>query len=97
MYCLHTAQKMIFSIKDFFSKYDHIRSFPADFVTFTEEILNGKNHFLCSDSPWDWHQTGTKFGIKHVIYQKLANLYRKGISSLTSFKVSSLSCKRVFY
>ena len=22
--------------------------FPADLVTFTEEILNGKPHFLCS-------------------------------------------------
>ena len=22
---------------------------PADLVTFTEEILNGKFHFLCSD------------------------------------------------
>ena len=36
-----TAQKMKFSIKDFFNK------FPADLVTFTEEILNGKLHFLC--------------------------------------------------
>ena len=31
-----TAQKMKFSIEDFFSK------FPADLVTLTEEILNGK-------------------------------------------------------
>ena len=31
---------MKFSIKDFFSKCDQI--------TFTEEILNGKLHFLCS-------------------------------------------------
>ena len=23
--------------------------FPADLVTFTEEILNGKLHFLCSE------------------------------------------------
>ena len=37
---LHTAQKMKFSIKDFFSKCDQIQ------VTFTEEILNGKLH-LC--------------------------------------------------
>ena len=36
-----TAQKMKFSTKDFFSKCDH---------TFTEEILNGKLHFLCSVS-----------------------------------------------
>ena len=24
------------------------KNFPADLVTFTEEILNGKLHFLCS-------------------------------------------------
>ena len=40
----YTAQKMEFSIKDFFSKC----GFPADLVTFTEVILNGKLHFLCS-------------------------------------------------
>ena len=39
----YTAQKMKFSIKDFFSKCDQIPDF-----TFTEEILNGKLHFLCS-------------------------------------------------
>ena len=44
----NTAQKMKFSIKDFFSKCDQIRSFLADLVTFTEEIPNGKLHFLCS-------------------------------------------------
>ena len=32
------------SIKDFFNK------FPADLVTFTGEILNGKVHFLCSEN-----------------------------------------------
>ena len=42
-----TTQKMKFSIKDFFSKRDQIRS-SADLVTFTEEILNGKRRFLCS-------------------------------------------------
>ena len=35
-----TAQKMKFSIKDFFTFTD---------FTFTEEIRNGKLHFLCSD------------------------------------------------
>ena len=39
-----TAQKMKFSIKDFFSKCDQIQ-FPADLVTFVEKILNGKLHF----------------------------------------------------
>ena len=40
---------MKFSIKDFFSKCDQIRS-TADLVTFTGEILNGKLHVLCSDT-----------------------------------------------
>ena len=39
------AQKMKFSIKDLFSKCDHI---PVNLVTFTEEILNGTLHFLRS-------------------------------------------------
>ena len=39
---------MKFSIKDFFSKCDPSPQFPADLVTFTEDILNGKLHFLCS-------------------------------------------------
>ena len=43
---------MKFSIKDFFSKCDQIRSFLflADLGTFTEEILNRKLHFLYSAS-----------------------------------------------
>ena len=48
---LHTAQKMKFSITDFFSKCDQIHpQFSTDLVTFTEEICNGKLHFLCSDN-----------------------------------------------
>ena len=39
---------MKFSVRDLFSKCDQIRS--ADLVTFTEETLNGKLHFLCSVS-----------------------------------------------
>ena len=38
-----TAQKMKFSIKDFFSKCDQIRRFLIDWKN-----LNGKLHFLCS-------------------------------------------------
>ena len=44
----HTAQNMKFSIKDFFSKCVQIPQETADLVAFTEEILNGKLHFLCS-------------------------------------------------
>ena len=41
---------MKFSIKDFFSKCVQIRKKlrTVDLVTFTEEFLNGKFHFLCS-------------------------------------------------
>ena len=44
----NTAQKMKFSIMDFFGTCDKIRRESADLVTFTEEIPNGKLHFLCS-------------------------------------------------
>ena len=40
--CYSLQKKIKFSITDFFSK--------CDFFTFTEETLNGKYHFLCSDS-----------------------------------------------
>ena len=46
---IDTAQKIKFS-KDFFSNCDEIRSETADLVTFTEEIHNGKLHFLCSET-----------------------------------------------
>ena len=36
---LYIAQKMKFSVKDFFSKCD--------------QILNGKLHFSCSDEDWE--------------------------------------------
>ena len=41
----YTAQKVKFSIKDFFSKCEN-----ADLVTFTEEVLNGKLRFMCTDN-----------------------------------------------
>ena len=43
-----TAQKMKLFIKDFFSKYDQIRSFFSKYEDI--QILNGKLHFLCSVS-----------------------------------------------
>ena len=41
-----TLKKIKFSIEDFFSKCDQIRSILLIWVTFTGEILNGKLHFL---------------------------------------------------
>ena len=47
---IYTAQKMKFSIR--ISSLNVIKSQEtAYFVTFTEEILNGKPFFLCSASP----------------------------------------------
>ena len=43
-----TVQKMKFSIEDFFSVRHSSVTNPADLVTFTEKILHGKLHFLCS-------------------------------------------------
>ena len=40
-----TAQKIKFSINNFFSKPDQI----VELVTFTGEILNGKLQFWCSE------------------------------------------------
>ena len=39
---------MKISMKDFCSKFDQIRRKLAVLVTFTEETLNGKLHFLCT-------------------------------------------------
>ena len=44
-----TAQKMKFSNEEFFSKCDQIRSKLRILLKFTEEILNRKLHFLCSE------------------------------------------------
>ena len=44
----YTAQKMKFSMKDFFSKCDQIRSFLRIWSHLLKKILNGKLHFLCS-------------------------------------------------
>ena len=41
-----TAQKTKFFVEDFFRKCDQIRRKQ---VTFTEEILDRKLHFLCSE------------------------------------------------
>ena len=56
---------MKFSINDFFSKCDQICSFlqfPADLVTFPEEILNGKLHFL------PWHQNLAAASVHVIVF-----------------------------
>ena len=59
---LYPAQKMKFSIKDFFSKCDQIRRFLVTLVTFTEEVLNGKLYFLCSVNYYVWYNVSASYG-----------------------------------
>ena len=55
---LFTAQKMKFSIEDYFSKSDQIGSFLWIWLHLLPEILNGKLHFLCSDCKILTHPNG---------------------------------------
>ena len=59
------AQKLRFSIKDFFSKRDQIR------IIFTEETFNGKLHFLCS-----FYIKKYDLLYKFVDYSLYKNLYK---------------------
>ena len=66
-----TAQKMKFSIKDFFSKRSYL-------VTFTEEILNEKLHFLCSTSfgftrHWIFESANTTVKLRRAINLNVHN------------------------
>ena len=45
-FCYHLKNQSI----EFDLSSCHIDCIPADLVTFTGEILNGKLHFLCSDT-----------------------------------------------
>ena len=47
---IHTARKMKFPIKDFFSKCDQIRNFGFGYIYWRKP--NGKLQFLCSDTVW---------------------------------------------
>ena len=62
---------MKFFIKEFFSKCNQV---PADLLTFTEECLNGKLHFLCS--------AGINDGIlSHIVLIKLNSRIPSGGNS----------------
>ena len=43
--------------------------FPADLVTLTEEIHNGKCHFLCSGRWYSLHPMRLKLGGSHLTYK----------------------------
>ena len=65
---LYTAQKMKYPIKDFLSKCDQILRKLENLVTFTEEIRNGKLHFLCNDEPVESEN------VFHMIFDKCRNI-----------------------
>ena len=67
-----TAQKMKFFIKDFFSKCSQIRGKLRIWPPVTEEVLNGKLHFLCSIYCFNkntlfYKQLGSGLGIQSCV------------------------------
>ena len=48
-------------------------------------------------SPWDWGQSGIKFGKKSLYTKSLQLFRRKRISMLTGLKMPPLTRKGVFY
>ena len=48
--CFKNSRQKVSAKKMFKLFYKNNPQFSADLVTFTEEILNGKLHFLCSDN-----------------------------------------------
>ena len=73
----------------------------ADLVTFTEEILNGKFHFLGSEScnpfPQDFSKPWHRITLKYYSYLTYESLLTKELSSLlldsqVKAKVSKLFC-----
>ena len=67
----------------------------ADFVTFTEEILNGKLHFLCNGCR-NWHsETGSKYIGKEVIDQLNWQILGWKLLRSSWFSCCSRSCKSV--
>ena len=90
----HTAQKMKFSIKNFFSKCDQIRWKLRIWSNFTEEILNGKLHFFvqcqCNIEPLNYddndEDSQTEYGSRdsdESEYHQKENKYDNDSSSDT--------------
>ena len=64
--------------------------FPADLVTFTEEILNEKLHFLCSDSV---HSISSEFGFCKTLKLFKKTLLLFMIDKFLKFKFQSFLIK----
>ena len=71
-----TKLETAFSIKDFFSNCDKIRSFL--WMWFTEEILNGKLYFLCGD----WSYQLNLFKVSEYPFKHNKNIFKKHGSAI---------------
>ena len=78
---VYTAQKMKFSIRDFFSNCDQIRRKLRIWSHLLKESLMGNFFFLCSDIVekliWSWLKTKGKIFQKWCVEQDIFQLYRK--------------------
>ena len=87
------ALKMKFSFKVLFSKCDQPQ-IPADLVTFTEEILNEKFHFLRSGLPlplryyhYDYHQADYYYTNSHYLDSCYINILSLFVTPLLIYNL----------
>ena len=85
LFNVFTAQKMKFSITDFFSKCDMWlnQQETADLVTFAEEILNEKLHFFCAVVYFEFMLDELRFWRERIGIVNGKNFNRKTTSSVT--------------
>ena len=62
--------------------------FPADLVTFTEEILNAKLHFLCSDK---------LTGLQKTNFEKAVEFLAHSLPVNTSLPLETSEIRKVFW
>ena len=97
-----TKLETAFSIKDFFSNCDKIRSFL--WMWFTEEILNGKLYFLCVTDHINWNflrsqstlSSTTKIFLKNMAVLLYTYIYNISLDvlRLTFFNIYNLPLLR---
>ena len=66
------------------------RQIPVDLVTFTEEILNGKLHFLCSVDRENLHIFRKTWGVSKKISENLWVMIIIKVTKLQGFTLSLL-------
>ena len=75
-------EKLCIDLKtQYFLNVKHCTKFPADLVTFTEEILNGKLHFLCSETTKALQNGTKKFHVEPVLLFGSFSFWNNGTRS----------------